>query len=455
MISARLVPLLFLLGCSTAELDGNASAVATEDPVQQITSAEALAAFDAAWQAVNDLHFDPNFNGVDWAAVRQELRPRAELARTLAEVRDLISEMLDRLGQSHFVLFPAEILAETGVGADPGEGAEGRSGELGTLGFDVRLRAGEALISNVDPEGAAAEAGVVRGWILIRIGDLSVPESIETLSGTDQKRAALLLHQNIQSRLRGPIGSREELAFRDDQDRETELELERQRLEAVTHELGTSLPTFHLEFESETYERGGKKIGWIRFTNWFLPMIQPINEAIDRMRDYDGLVIDLRGNSGGAAAMVMGIAGNFFAEITELGVTEMREATLRIVAIPRKTNLRGDLVEPFSGRLAILIDETTGSASEVFAGGMQAVGRARVFGETSAGAVLPATTTPLPNGDVLLHALGDFKTAEGETLEGRGVVPDEGVPLTREDLLTGRDPQLEAALAWIAVKEHP
>jgi len=80
---------------------------------------------------------------------------------------------------------------------------------------------------------------------------------------------------------------------------------------------------------------------------------------------------------------------------------------------------------------------------------MQDAGRARVFGETSAGAALPATTTQLPNGDSLMHATGDFVTSTGTRLEGRGVVPDEVVPLRRADLLAGRDPQLEAALTWI------
>jgi carboxyl-terminal processing protease len=65
------------------------------------------------------------------------------------------------------------------------------------------------------------------------------------------------------------------------------------------------------------------------------------------------------------------------------------------------------------------------------------------------GQALPALFDRLPNGDVLIHAFGDFVTADGTRLEGRGVVPDEAVPLRRADLLAGRDRALEAALAWI------
>jgi carboxyl-terminal processing protease len=65
------------------------------------------------------------------------------------------------------------------------------------------------------------------------------------------------------------------------------------------------------------------------------------------------------------------------------------------------------------------------------------------------GQALPALFDRLPNGDVFIHAWGDFVTGTGVRLEGRGVVPDEATPLTREDLLAGRDRALDAALAWI------
>jgi carboxyl-terminal processing protease len=65
------------------------------------------------------------------------------------------------------------------------------------------------------------------------------------------------------------------------------------------------------------------------------------------------------------------------------------------------------------------------------------------------GRALPALFDKLPNGDVLIHAWGDFVTGTGVRIEGRGVVPDEPVALTRAALLEGRDPALERALAWI------
>jgi len=420
------------------------SAVAVHEHTDQaLSSAEALAAFDQTWQTIHDTHFDPSFNGVDWNALRTELRPRAEAARTRAELRAVLDDMLGRLAQSHFAVIPSDALPE----------AAGAHDQSGGLGFDVRLRDGHLLVVSLEPAGAAAAAGVKLGWCAQRIGSFDLADSLARMRGAEQlgeRRLAFALWAAALGHILGPVGGRETVAFLDAGDRPVELALERRARDVTAHQVGPTLPTFYLAFHGEQLAHGGKKIGLLSFSNWFLPVMQPLDAAVERMRGSDGMVIDLRGNTGGAAAMTMGIAGHFFGESKKLGVMLTRDSTFNILAIPRRVNAAGELVEPFAGPLAILVDETTGSASEVFAGGMQALGRARVFGETSAGAVLPAMTTRLPNGDSLLHALGDFETSTGVRLEGRGVIPDQVVPLARADLLAGRDAKLEAALDWIA-----
>ena len=211
-----------------------------------------------------------------------------------------------------------------------------------------------------------------------------------------------------------------------------------------------NLPTMYVRVDQEERRTlRGAKVGVIRFNVW-MPAVDPqFQQAIDRYRSASGIVIDLRGNPGGLAAMIMGISGHFLTERKPLGTMKTRDAELRFAANPRLVNGAGQRVEPYAGPVAILVDAMTGSASECFAGGMQAVKRARVFGQTSMGQALPAFFDKLPNGDILIHATGDFVTADGTRLEGRGVVPDEMVPLVRSDLLAGKDRTLDAALTWI------
>jgi carboxyl-terminal processing protease len=147
--------------------------------------------------------------------------------------------------------------------------------------------------------------------------------------------------------------------------------------------------------------------------------------------------------------MMMGIAGHFIAKPLSLGVMKSRDNELKFTVNPRLVNANGQRVDTFNGPVAILVDRLSASASECFTGGMQSLRRVRVFGERTMGAALPSQFDKLPNGDVFIHATADFVTADGTRLEGRGVIPDEVVPLKREDLLRGRDSALEAALAWI------
>jgi len=394
--------LLALLGCKSAEPSATATVVEAASPaavaVDEITREEALEAFDTAWQAVFDYHFDQDFNGVDWVAVKAELRPRAAELKTSSELDGIIRDMLGRLGQSHFALMKSTTLPDAVAGTK-----DRPSEELaGGLGLEFRLREEGLLVWKVYAESPADLAGIRTGWILRKVGGKNFVDLVAGMraGNEDRPRSVAYGAQHVAaSECYGRIGSVVDLTLVDGADEEVTLTLTRAERDVIAHSFGTSLPTFYLRYEEETLEHDGKQVGRIRFTNWFVPMMKQIDAAIDKMRGFDGIIIDLRGNGGGAGAMVMGVAGHFFEDKRELGVQKMRGAALKYVANPRLTNAAGELVDPYSGPVAILIDETSASASEVFAGGMQSTGRVRVFGETSAGAVLPARMTKLPNGD--------------------------------------------------------
>ena len=402
-------------------------------------AAKGLETFDAAWTIIRDSHFDPSMNGVDWQAVRTELSPRAANARTDSEVREVIREMLGRLGLSHFALIPSGRDTVGGTATDLS----------GDPGFDVRLVGSNLIVTDVDPSGGAAAVGVRPGWKLVTFDEFPVSELLARLPDSMPERLRQVeAWRLMETRLRGPLGSRISLMF-DDGLQGVGVSVER-RAEAGAAATVGNLPTMHVRVDANQKRTPrGATVGVIRFNVW-MPAVDPlVQKAMDRFRTADGIVIDLRGNPGGLAAMIMGISGHFLDERKPLGTMKSREAELKFAANPRLVNGAGERVEPFKGPLAILVDSMTGSASECFAGGMQALGRAHVFGQTSMGQALPAFFDKLPNGDVLIHATGDFVTANGTRLEGRGVIPDQVVPIVRSELLAGRDTTLEAALAWI------
>ena len=400
---------------------------------------KAAETFDTVASIVRESHFDKAFDAAKWDRASEELRPKAVSAKTPGELRGVLAQLLGRLGLSHFAVIP-------GTPDNPNQHVD----LSGQPGFDVRLIGRQLVVTNVEPEGGAAAAGVKPGWIVKRIATTEMSTVLAALGDATPPRVAQLEAWRMAiTRLRGPSSLPLEVTFVDGSGGSITKTIERrsERGEPVT--VG-SLPTMFVRVESSLQSTPrGAKAGVIGFNVWMAAVDRDFQLAMDRFRDADGIVIDLRGNPGGLAAMIMGLSGHFFGEPATLGVmTTKAPMPLRFNANPRLVSAAGERVAPYAGPVAILVDGLTGSASECFSGGMQSLGRARVFGQTSMGQALPALFDKLPNGDVLIHAYGDFVTANGTRLEGRGVIPDETVPLTREDLLAGRDRTMQAALAW-------
>jgi len=395
--------------------------------------------FDAVWKIVKDTHSDPAFDLAEWDRVGRELRPKAVDAKTPGELRGVLAEMLGRLGLSHFGVIPS-------TPDNPSD----RVNLGGQPGFEVRLIDRQLVVATVDADGGAAEAGVKPGWIVESIEGTPAATLLAGIpENTSERILQLEAWRHAITRLRGPAGTAVEIAFLDGSGATVKKAIARkyERGEPVT--VG-NLPTMFVRVSSkELPTPSGRKAGVIGFNVWMTAVDRDFQRAIDQYRSDDGIVIDLRGNPGGLAGMIMGLAGHFTSERDTLGVMKTRQNELKFPANPRLVNGAGERVEPYRGPVAILVDGLTGSASECFSGGMQSMGRARVFGQTSMGQALPALFDRLPNGDVLIHAWGDFVTGTGVRIEGRGVIPDEPAPLTRQALLDGRDPALEAALAWI------
>lgn len=425
-----------------------------------------LATFDTAWTLVRDTHFDPDLNGIDWDAVRTELRPKVEAAGHIEEVRLIIRDMLGRLGQSHFALMSQEAVdaARPGRAADessddpstiehdetPPKIDDNITDDPGDVGLEAQLIDGQMVVSRVEPESPAALSGIKPGWVITAIGDRELDEVVELVSAELSPRmAAYQMAQIVSHMLSGNAGEDIELAMLDATDVERTIETERRIDPSEVVQFG-NLPPMACRLTSWFEQSSGTRVGVVRFNIWMLPMARQFDEAIDTMRSADGVVIDLRGNPGGVAGMASGIAGHFINEKVTLGTLRTRGRNLKFPVNPRRVNTSKKPTKPFAGPVAVLIDGGTGSTSEIFAGGMQALDRIRVFGEPSMGAALPAMMDRLPNGDVLLHAFADFLDADGQSMEKDGVVPDEAVSVTRHDLLEGRDPVMEEAIRWIA-----
>jgi len=437
----RLFPILaalLLCACATSPPPVFTSAM-------PIDAALAVATFDSAWSTINRTYYDSTFRGIDWNGVRAELRPRAAASRTVGDLRATIRSMLGRMGESHFGLIPGEIATATADDDDS-------DGSGGDVGIEVRVVDGAPMVWRIDSSGPAFAAGVRTGWVINEVDGFTAAPALAAAMALpdprDRNEALRLAGARVRVRFDGDSGSTVDAEFLDGSAQARRLQLTRRREPGEIARFG-NLPPLNVHLAHSRMPIAGGCVGYINFNIWLTPVSAAFDRAMESLAGCRGIVLDLRGNPGGIAGMSMGVAGYFVDSIIPLGLLKTRGTELRLVTNPRRVSFSGRPLTIHGGPLAILVDGESVSTSEIFAAGMQYLERARVFGSNTPGQALPALMRRLPNGDVLMHVFSDYTLPDGTRLEVRGVIPDDSQPVTRGDLLAGRDAALLAALRWI------
>lgn len=428
MTSARILAITF----ACAALAGSQPALTAEQKRLNLES------FDFIWSTIHDQYWDPTFGGVNWTAVRDEFRPRIEHAATMPEARSLMGQMLGRLGKSHFAIIPADVYGDLDSHED--------AGGTRTAGIDVRVIESHAIVTAVEEGSPASAQGVRPGWEVLGIDGTELAPRIQKVAEVyrNSTMRELYLARSVLAKLAGDEGSEARVQFRDGGGAVVTKEIGRIRPRGSLAKFGY-LPPNYVWITSRKIDGD---IGYIAFNMFLDParLMPEFGSAVHSCMTCAGMIVDLRGNPGGLGIMAMGMAGWFIDKPDQrLGTMYTRQAPVKFVVNPRPP--------VYSGTLAVLVDGSSASTSEVFAGGMKDLGRARIFGTRTAGAALPSAIDRLPNGDALQHALADYISEGGQTLEGIGVIPDVEVKLTRQALLSGHDPVLDAAIEWIHARK--
>jgi len=395
--------------------------------------------FEYLWKTIYENHFDPTFGGIDWKAVRLEFRPRIEAARDKREARVVMRQMLSRLQLTHFNIIPSELYEDVGR---PG----GKQSGDGVTGINVRVVDGHALVVSVDPGSPAEQVGVKPGWEIVQIGQQEVPFRLASIAKEFEGKTLkdLVLSDAVAGRLEGSIGESVTVSFLDGKNQVVQRSLHFVEARGTKFQIGY-LPQGHVWIDAKNI---GPDIGYVSFNAFIAPgiLMPAFNDAMKSFMGAAGIIIDVRGNTGGQGDIVTGMAGWLIQEKGKhFGTIQTRDNALKLVVRPRP--------EIYQGPVAILVDGLSLCATEIFAGGLRDLGRARIFGSRTGGAALGGAIEKLPNGDGFMYAFANYVTAGGQVLEGNGLVPDVEVKHTREALLQGRDLILEAAVNWIR-KQH-
>ncbi len=429
--------LAFVVACGSGTANKVADPKPEPKPQPSALVTSNLASFDKVWTTIRDRHWDPKLGGLDWNAIKAELRPRVERATTVAEARGVMREMLARLKESHFAILPLSTL-DAIRGAKPKK----KTGGAGSVGMSVRYLHKAAMVTRVDADSPAARAGVKPGWIIVGMSGKPIAPLVAKVAAVYKGNTKLsaMVSRAVENGFYGPVGSKLSLEVDAGGGKTRMVELVRAAATGPKAQFG-HLPAMPIRFEAR---RIGKDVAYVALNVFLDPprVVAAFAAAVKDMADTKGMILDLRGNPGGLIGMAIGMGGYLQDKPNQaLGTMISRTTKLRFVLNPQATT--------YKGKVAVLIDGRSMSSSEILAAGLRDIKRARLFGRFSAGASLPSAIERLPNGDGFQYAFANYLSANGARLEGQGVAPDVEIVPKRTDLLAGKDPVVEAATAWI------
>ena len=395
-----------------------------------LTRQEAFSqSFDLVWSTVHESHWDETFGGHDWEKVRTKYRPKLRQVKNRTELVNLLQAMVNELELSHYRIM-------SHYSKEPDKYPRG-----GFVGLNLKYLEGRVYVTHVAPGSPADLAGIEVGWRLKSIHRKSVKGLTSSIlrRNIPDKLKYFHIDRYLNEVIQGGANKRIRSDWYPQGKRAVKLYM---NPIADSRELSDPvgyMPSQRIEY-SQVYMPF--EVLYIRF-NYFLPILMSdIRDAIQSAEGKaSGIVLDLRSNVGGLSVMATGITGLLVDEPTNLGKLILRKGHLTYQGYPQAMR--------FSGPVAILVDSGSASTTEMLAVGLQEAGRARVFGEPSIGQALPSLFKILPSGDVFQYAVGDYITPSGYRIEKNGVVPDEFLKPSFEELENGIDLPLDRATAWI------
>ena len=437
-ISLPLLLFILLNGCAVLDphnVIGRVRSSGTQStlPVPEMSAANwRREAFEEVWNTVNDKYYDAKLNGVDWQATRATYEPQIFGASDDDQYWELLDKMTGELKDSHTRVH------------GPKQVAQQRNMEAHSLGLGF-LEFGEALVvTSAHPESDPWWAGVRPGM------------TIKTISG----EPALALYRRLKTEVRDSSTpwARARGALRKivAGDPDTTISMTFVRTDGT--EVSTTMKRRKFRTPQEFTQRVlPSGFGYIRFSNFVGSMQSDILEAITKMNDGPGMIVDLRNNGGGSLGMANALATKFVSEpqkgarlLTRTG----KPVTIAFVpTMKMQTELKGNPFSAYSKPVVILTNENSASASEIFTSTLQDLGRATVIGQRSCGCLLGYLGyADLAGGGQLAYSELGFVTPKGKRIEGHGVMPDLEIPILKDDILFNRDRALEAAERFLREK---
>ncbi|MBN2303050.1 MAG: PDZ domain-containing protein [Anaerolineae bacterium] len=399
-------------------------------------------AWESLFQRTRETYPFTTEKNIDWDRIYNTITPIIQTAQSDLEFHLGIAQFGSLIPDTHIGYVSIQVMQAYLLG---GVG----------IGFPVVTDDGEVVITYVAPDSPAAQAGILPGDVLVAVDGIP---ALDVLAGTPLMLTSASTphgrrYLQAATMLQGPVNSRTTLTWKTVDGAQTTGTLTRVfDFVSIVQAFEGGLSGADGVITSRMLDSGLGYIGVRGFAEEVSRADEWFNHELDGLiaAGAQGVIIDVRGNGGGLIQLAMAMAGRFFPDSTRLFDFYYADG-------------RGDFAyrgfveilaseSYYDGPVAVLVDEMTGSASDMFVYAMQIDDRAVIVGHTPTGGF----TGEVGDGQYLLPGVLEMQIPTGRPIhpvtgvtliEGEGVQPDIRVPLTYESIFSPEDEVLQAAEA--------
>jgi carboxyl-terminal processing protease len=355
--------------------------------------------YDQVWKLVDTKYVDAESNNQDWNRWRHKYDSHLKndkdayvaIETMLASLNDPYTRFLD----------PDEFADET----------QSISGTLFGIGVQIGVKDDKLMVIAPIENTPADKAGIKANDIIIEINHKSS-------KGMSVKDAADLI--------RGPKGTTVTLLIKREGLSEKLYTITRDKIDVKSVSINPP-KTASLD----------KNIGYIRLNSFLSQSASSeIREALIKLKDKEGYILDLRSNPGGLLTNAINISDMFL------------NSGVIVSTVDRDgyKETQRSVCHPLTGKpMVVLIDGGSASASEILSGALKDNKRAVLIGTKSFGKGLVQEINKLPGGSGINITTQKYLTPNGTDINKKGITPDVEVKNSEADIKNKQDKQLEKA----------
>lgn len=350
--------------------------------------------FLKTWRIIKTKYYDPTLNGQDWSRWN---RHYVDQIKTKEDAYVAINSMLASLDDPYSKFLNQEEYAEQTTNIDS---------KIVGIGVNIMSIDGKIIIVSVVEDTPAYKSGIKAGDIILK---------------ADTKEVSGKTVSDVASLIRG--------------EPETTVNLELMRKK---QKFSKKIKREEIKIKNIKADVIDKNIGYIQIVSFISSdMTTEFVEALNKTQNCQGLILDLRGNTGGLMPNAVVIADMFLTQGHIVSVVDREKQKSDIDAQSKSYAINKPTV--------ILIDEGTASASEILSGALKDNHKAILVGQKTFGKGMIQRIYPLPNQTGMNLTIAKYLTPKGYDINKKGITPDYEVEYTENDFLKNKDPQLDEA----------